>query len=243
MAKSFQVDTGGTLLTGLMAYYDFQTDSKDQSVNGRDGVDTNAPTYTAGKVGNALTCVRASLQYVSVPNAVITWGTNVLSVNFWFKLAAINLLTSLAPMTARTGQGTLIYYDGTNLVFSKPNVADCYAAWAGENTNYHMLTCVGRSAATFMQIYLDGASFATNANSANWVDPLGDTLTIGGFKSAGAMQANWYLGGQIDELGFWSKSLSAQEIGDLYNNGVGQTMVEAGVKAVNIPTLLMMNVG
>ena len=225
MAKQFQVDTDGTLTTNLRAYYQFQTNSNDFTDNARNGVDTNTPTYTAGKVNNALTCVAASSQYVSVPNAVVTWGTNVLSINFWFKITKDTLQALL--MTAQTGKGINIYYDGTKIVFSKPNVADCQAPWAGEDTNWHMLTCIGRSAATYMQIYLDGANFATNSNSANFVDPGGVTLTVGGYKWGGAMQAGWYLGGQIDELGFWDKSLSAQEIADLYNGGSGQTMTGA----------------
>lgn len=226
MAKVFQVDTDGTLTTNLRAYYQFQTNSNDFTDNARNGVDTNTPTYTAGKVSNALTCVAASSQYISIPNAAIAWGTPVISINFWFKLAATDANMALAPMTGTTGKGLLIYYAGGVLTFSKPNVADCNYTWAGKDTNWHMLTCVGRSNGNDMETYLDGTSVATNQASLNFVNPYGVTLTIGEFKWGGLLQAGWYLGGQIDELGFWDKSLSTQEIADLYNSGNGQTMIE-----------------
>lgn len=56
-----------TLLTGLRAYYKFDSNSNDTLAT-YNGTDNNTPTYTAGKISNAVTLVSASSQYVSLPN-------------------------------------------------------------------------------------------------------------------------------------------------------------------------------
>jgi len=208
------------LTTELTHYYSTNSDFSDD-VGSNDGTDTNTPTYTTGKISKAFTCASASSQYTSVANNTLPWGTNTVSINMWVKLSSVSGLNALL-MVARSGQGMNIYYDGTNMVFSKPNVADCYAVWSGsEDTSYHMWTFV--TDGTSMRIYLDGNStpFATNANTANWVAPSTDTLPFGAYKSAGSLQAGWYLGGQLDEIGIWTRAITTTEISELYNSGDG----------------------
>ena len=47
---------------------------------------------------------------------------------------------------------------------------------------------------------------------------------IGAYLQSGVYSSGGF-NGYIDEVGFWSKALSTQEITDLYNGGAGQTMV------------------
>lgn len=202
-------------------YYNYTANSND-AVGSSNGTDTNTPTYTSGgKPGNALTLVSASSQYVSLPNGVFPWGTNTVSINMWIKMSSTSGNQSWV-MTARTGQGCLIYKSGTNTIdFAKPNVVSTTYNWTGIDTNWHMWTFVADGSG--MRYYLDGNStpVASNANTTNFTDPSGDTLEVGAYRSGGTIQAGWYNDGQTDSLGIWDVALSTSEIAELYNSGDG----------------------
>lgn len=208
--------------TGLTHYYKSNSNMND-NVGTSHGTDINTPTYTTGKIGNAITMAATSSQYSSLPNNVFPWGTNTLSINMWIKMTSTGGNQSWI-MTARTSQGFLFYKSGTNTIdFSKPNVVSTTYNWTGIDTNWHMWTCV--SDGSGMRVYLDGNStpVASNANTVNFVDPIGDTMEAGAYRSAGAIQAGWYADGQFDEIGIWNVALSTTDITTLYNAGVGIT--------------------
>lgn len=212
--------------TGLTHYY--KTDSNFNDNKGSsNGTDVNSPTYTSGKISNAFTAVAASSQYSSLPNAVFPWATNTMSINLWLKFSNTAGNQSMF-MTARTGQGLLFYKSGTNTMdFSKPNVVSTTYNWTGIDTGWHMWTCVMDGSG--MRVYLDGNStpVASNANTANIVDPSGDTMEFGAYRSGGTIQSGWYLDGQMDEIGVWSTALSTTDIATLYNSGTGITYPDA----------------
>lgn len=227
--------------TGLIAYYKFDSNSNDNAGSSYNGTDTNSPTYTSGKISNALTTVASSSQYVSLPNAVIPWGTNTLTINMWIKMSSTSGNQSWF-MTARTGVGILFYKSGTNTItFSKPNVVDLNYTWTGIDTNWHMWTVVADGSG--MRYYLDGNStpVASNANTSNFVDPSGDTLEISAYRSGGTIQSGWYGDSQIDEMGIWNVALSTTDIATLYNSGSGITYPDTG--ATIFPRKALLGVG
>lgn len=200
------------------------------SIGSANGTDTNSPTYTAGKFSNAFTCASASSQYTTVANNIFPFASNTVWIHLWFKLAALGNTTSFT-MTSRTGQGCLIYYTSGMLTFSKPNVSDLNYTWAAEDTGYHMLDCYADGSG--MVIYLDNVNVASNANSTIFVAPLTDTITWGAFKSAGALQAGWYLNGQMDDIAIFTRIPTGTELNNLFNGTVstntGGTLALMGV--------------
>lgn len=209
------------LTDNITTYWKMDSSSAD-SVGSNNGTDSNSPTYTSGKISNALTLVRASSQYVSFPNAIFPWATNAYTLNIWVKLADVVNNQSFS-MTARSGKGIIFYYTLGMITHSKPNVVDLNYTWLGVDTNWHMWTFVGDGSG--MRTYLDGNSspVASNANTGNIVDPDGDTITFGAYKSGGSLDSGWYMDGQQDEIGIWSRALSTTEISQLYNSGNGLT--------------------
>jgi RHS repeat-associated protein len=205
---------------GVTAYYSFDSNSN-TSIGNLNATTNNSPTYTGGKINNALTESSASSQYVSLPNGVLPWGTNTWSVNLWVKMNTTGGNQSWI-MTARTGQGFMLYKSGTNTIdCGKPNVVSTPYTWTGMDTNWHMWTCT--SDGTGMKLYLDGNStpVATNANTIALVNPGNDTIEVGAYRSGGTIQSGWYNDGKIDGLGLWSTTISTTTISNLYNGGVG----------------------
>ncbi len=70
--------------------------------------------------------------------------------------------------------------------------------------------------------WINGASQGTVAASGSGSNFNSDAFEIGSYFYNGSENL---FSGLVDEVGVWSKKLSAQEIADLYNGGAGQTMV------------------
>lgn len=232
-ATSTDVKNDPSLGTDLRAYIDFSANSNDLTGNGYNGSDVNSPAYTGG----VLNLVGSSNQYVLFPNGLIPWGTNALTINYWFKFDTAQTDKATCLMVARTGKGVNLYRGGTgggDWVQSKPNVADISYV-VGADTNWHMFTYVFRSSGTGMEMYIDGSSVNTGTNTANLVDPDGDTIPLGAYKSGGTIQAGWYPTGKAKHLGIWTKSLTTTDITNLYNSGTPLPYEATGV--VSSPTI------
>ena len=84
------------------------------------------------------------------------------------------------------------------------------------NTWSNISVVQGNGVATF---YLNGSSIYTYSGSLGFWNS-GQILTIGS-QDNGAPYNAWPFNGGVDEVGVWSRVLSAQEITYLYNNGNG----------------------
>lgn len=205
------------LTDSLNHYYNYNSNSND-GVGSNNGTDTNSPTYTSGKILNALTLSSASSQYTSFSNtSLFPYGTNAYTVNLWVKYTTTGGNQSIC-MNYLTPGNVLFYTSGSSLVHSKGGVVDLTYSWGPSSGTWYMLTFVGSS--TGMATYVNGSAVASNSNTSNIVDP-SSSVPCGGYKSSGVMQAGWYMNGQQDEMGIWSRGITPAEILELYNSGNG----------------------
>lgn len=223
----FQKDTGGTLTTGLQAYY--QLEDLTDVWNGVTLTGANSPTFSAGKVSNGVNFVRASSQYASTTNTLSIDGGNM-SIEAWVKVTstpALGEVRTIAYQNNNTSKTEyLIEYFNTagtlNLYFdrAKPGVGDqalTVAQTLALNTWYQVIMTYNGSQ---VEGFLDGVSIGTAAASGSGSANLQPGFHIGRRDDTAA---DW--NGMMDEVGAWNKQLSATEISDLYNAGNGQTMV------------------
>ena len=204
--------------TNLNHYYSYDTNSND-AIGSNNGTDTNTPTYTAGKISNALTLVAASSQYTSFSNtSLFPYGTNTYTMNVWVKYTTTSGNQSICMNYNATPGNLLFYLSGGTLIHSKGGIVDLSYSWSPSSATYYMLTFVGSS--TGMATYVNAVGVASNANTSNIAD-WGGSLPCGAYKSSGVIQAGWYMDGQQDEMGIWSRALSQAEITQLYNGGAG----------------------
>ena len=87
MAIAFQVDTAGTLMTSLLAYYQLNSNSNDY-LGAKNGTDTSV-SYGAGKVNNAAT-YNGSTSKSDLGNNFNFERTDSFSVAFWIKFTETN---------------------------------------------------------------------------------------------------------------------------------------------------------
>lgn len=220
-AKAFQVDSGGTLTTNLLSYYQLEDATDYYSTNNL--TNHNTVTFVAGKVNNNAKFVKASLQWldVSAPTGFPT-GNSAFSIALWFKPATTGNISQIAvygDQNIGTDFGL-----GINDTDNKPFISS-FGSFQNSGTatalsagTYYFLVGTYDGAGT-SKLYVNGTLQATQSTTN--VTFTNNNLTLGRRGN----NSSQYVDGQIDEVGTWSKALSTTEITDLYNSGSGQTMV------------------
>lgn len=222
MAKSFQVDTGGTLTTGLVSYYKLG-DTYD--FYGSNNLTNNGgATFGAGKYNNGVDFGSSnSTKYLS--NSTVTGfpsGTGNRSVSLWVKpTAASAYVASMGGGTSPSFNQWSIYInsDYTKLgVDNNGNGAVGTSFTAINDGNWHHIVATWDGSNT--NFYVDGTARGSVANATVPVNTTNTYFNIGNRVAYNDGKVS----GMIDEVGVWSKALSTTEISDLYNSGNGQTM-------------------
>ena len=239
MAKVFEVDTDETLLTALQAYYACE-DVNDSSVNGRNLVARGNASFVAGKVNNAVD-VDGTDDYLDGGDILDFDNNQSWSVSCWFNLATISRSSGLVTKyddTNDKGWGVYVSSDNRIRVFMNSSASNGFqrrttSVVVSVSTWYHLVVTYN-GATGAQQIFINNSNQALTSELTNLS---ASTLTaisfnLGSFNDGHFADAD----GLIDEVGIWSKVLSAQEITDLYNGGDGQTMIEGGesnIKSIN----------
>ena len=234
MAKFFEKDTSGTLLTSLVSYW--KLDSSEADFYGSQNWTNNGSVgYTTGKIGNAVNLVADNTKYLSRTTPVST-ATTDWSVSLWVNLPdtseigfffANGVNTDLSAGYSIGVGGATISAAGNRLFFSLGNVVD---KDSGTNigTGWHHLILLRNNSDGIVRAYIDGSQ-TVNTHTATIVAPNGNSTIGGNFSGYSAL-----LNAVVDEVGIWDKALSAQEISDLYNGGSGQTMVDINFDSVTV---------
>ena len=229
-AKAFDVDTGGTLTTNLVSWYNLEDVNDEFSTNTL--TNNGSATFTTGKINNAVNLVRASSQYLS--DGTLSYGGSAYSISGWFNPSSqptSGQLYTMAAVSDSTSDTILWigYYNnaGTYQIFgarTKFGVADEGPAinqTLTTGTWYHIaITYDGSNVRTYLNGSLLGGPTASSGSGSNGANSRSEIGT-------GAADSLTNLtDGKIDLVGFWGKALSSTEITDLYNSGNGNAYRE-----------------
>lgn len=237
MAKSFTVNTlsGGSLLTSLVGYY------KLDEVSGTrfDFYSSNNLTDVAtvlqdasGVVNQAAIFDRTAEEELEASADTIYDGFGDFSISLWLKTTSADNGMVCSKYNSANGDGIYIGINGdaaNKASFSISSNSGTEYVVVKNTTNInggawqHIL--VTRTGNT-VKIYYNGSDQTTAVSSAGTVDA---NIAVSGinFKIGGAIVSAHNLTGSVDELGIWTKVLSANEISDLYNGGAGNTMISS----------------
>jgi hypothetical protein len=236
--------------TGVLAYW------KLEDVNDVTGAytltNTGTTTFSAGKINNAATFNGSSQ---SLNNNSI-WGSVSYPKSYagWVKFDSV--ATGGDQAIFAIGDGSVHYYtlklrdSDDHIVFRSNNNTEAgdvdTGVTASATTWYHV--AVVQHSATSVSLYVNGTK--TNTTDTTYSATVSQFF-LGYLGRSGAL----YLDGQIDEVGFWGKVLTSDEISQLYNSGSGvsypfssytltaeSSTIDLGEKAVifntTIPTTL-----
>lgn len=216
------------LLDGLVAYYELELDGSDSHDNEYDMIAQNNPSHVAGKIGNSADFGTGSDKYYYINNrAGMNDADQAITIAGWFFL---NTDKDFGFYASWGNRDTGFYYElrnepisnVNNIVFNRNNGTaeqrlnipfDAYNKWV------------------FLTITYDGSKIRAYING----DEKGDLSASGSkantFKNGMAINVaphgsdywQFPLKAKADEVGYWLRQLSENEISWLYNEGNGRS--------------------
>lgn len=243
MAKRFQVDSGGTMTTNLIAYYMLEDATEYYEGSGTYDLTNNGTvTFSSGKVNNAANYGDPNTtKYLSSAQTFGIDGGNM-SCSMWVKFSTAPTNTTVVfwyQYNDTSKVEYLVFYDnalGVNTLTFRRNRSGTavneivVTTTLSAGTWYHLVLTYDGST---LEGWLNGSSQGTVASSGSGSSTAGGT----GLQLSGHFGNANLVRGLEDECGIWSKKLSNTEVSDLYNGGSGQTMTDAPLPTF-IPRLI-----
>ena len=159
------------------------------------------------------------------------------TMSFWVNFSSLSGTQRLFNKNNTNDAGITIHYGDVLGNKTRVNVGGNSTVRAIESTHgmtknkwYHIVVTFDTDTDT-VGFYING-TLQTTSVADNTLESSG-TPKFG--RATGAAE-KWFQG-KIDEIGFWSRTLSASEVSDLYNGGEGLTYVPTGIIiSLNSPT-------
>ena len=207
----------------------------DQGSGGNDATAAGGPTYS-NVVPTFASTLSANFDgtddYLAVPFAPSSIGTNAYSISFWFNITsgatedspyffAFGANSSITTdtfqglgLTARSGDGYKVRINNSFSTSYTQSVSSSTSDVAAGNWYHFVLVRDGTS----LTLYKNGSSFLTLTNANVGSNDLSDgsELRLGYGYGASAR----YINGFIDEFAIFNSALSASDVTAIYNSGV-----------------------
>lgn len=230
------------LKDNLMSVWEFEETSGTtfyDSHGNNDGTIESATLNVEGKLGKCFS-YNGTSNYLSIPDhATLRLGSNSFTYNFWMTYTGTNLATDICIVFQKgiynggsLDQIFIALRGGNTSTFTRgvyantrvnagvneiigPNVDQSPVLQDG---NWHMVTVsVTRLATVDATIYIDAQPVGTLADCVAVINNSA-VMYIGRSANAGL---GYWMEGKIDQLAFWKRGLSQQEVTTLYNSGAG----------------------
>jgi len=195
---------------GLVAWYPFNNNFNDESGNGNDGSSSGTITFIDDKDSNNLSSVQLGSGSVLLPQIIFPYTREeTFSISFWFTHSSTSnarLMSTECPEgnfritnnSSVSGGFSIQYGDYQNLSLSNP-------------TEWNHVVYVYNSRNE--EVYLNGVLEVTNYDSVTQAISYCHPLTLGA-KASNPNNDRW--NGEIDDIGFWNRPLTSQEVSQLY---------------------------
>jgi hypothetical protein len=184
---------------GLISYFNFDDNLKDQLGNTPDGTNNGGALFTDGKAGKAIT-FNGSNQYLEFARNTYRNGNNI-SVSLWLKRTG----TAGLYFVMCDDFGVWATESTAGLAISLPNTNSA----RGNITKDVWTHLVGTYDGTNIKAYINGVLVETT-NHPGDIAPWVGNLKIGKFDTE-------FWSGSVDDLFIYNKVLSQSEVDQLYN--------------------------
>ena len=208
-------------LTDNLTYYwklDENSGNATDSIGSKTLTNNGTTTYATGKINNGAV-FNGTSQWLSIADeAGLRYSsTQAFSISFWFKLddtTGVQTIISKWDNDATKDQEYVIYMNGTTLEFvvNGDTAKTVKISSLSADTWYH---CVATAATNkVLNLYINAGTPATKTSTNGF-------LTNYSEFRVGQNTGTNYFDGIIDEIGFWNRVLTSDEVSELYNSGNG----------------------
>jgi hypothetical protein len=220
-------------VNGLISYYPFNGNANDSTANAIHGIVHNAQ-LTTDRYGNANSAYLFSdtSNYIQIPDNNLLHLTTEISISFWLYqtgTSSFGYNRLIDKVTAHTADGWILdtYSTGQNLRFmvgSDGSTSSSYTL-----NQWHHIAVTYKSG--IVKFYLDGAFWKQVINTVTKLPVNNLPIIIGNTRPNDPDKLN--LLGKMDNIGFWNRALSQQEISNIYQ---GCTMPDVKIIASDTTT-------
>ena len=212
---------------GLVAYYPFNGNANDESGNGNNGtVDggTNGTiSYTFDRLGNNNAAILFESNpiwnslgpFIELDNTENLLVNTDFTINYFVNISNSNLTGEIINKGPDNVSGNFISValDNNSLENGVSQIGAVYET-NFPNDIWKMVTI--RNNEGFWEIYIDANRTASSqigniTNNSN-------VYNLGAMPSGGSNGSFWPFQGMLDDIGFWNRPLTQQEITDLYDS-------------------------
>ena len=214
-----------SLLTDLISYWklDEASGTRVDSHGSNDLTDNNTVGSAAGKIGNAADFEADNSEYLShVDNDDLSTGDIDFTFSIWFFAEGYNNFPMLIRKADSAGREYALFYNTGGVfgltfgVFSAGGTQTDVNAGNLSTGQWYHIVCGHDSVNNELFLYIDNGTPFTASHSAG----VRSTGT-GDFQIGASTDQSLYWDGLIDEVGFWKRRLTTDEIAQLYNSGNG----------------------
>lgn len=205
------------LTDGLVSYWSFDSDATD-SVGSNNGT-VNGATNTTGKINNGYD-FDGTNDYITTPLSVN--GVGEFSFSLWCKRDTTGVRHNLLRnYDGSSAQSLVIRFFSDDTIMFNTNDTGTWDNLASVSTFtsgvwYHCVFTYSASTNT-KKIYVNNSEVASDTGSSLSGLANGSEVDIGAYDNYDQYNFN----GIIDEVGYWTRALTSDEVSELYNSGNG----------------------
>lgn len=214
-----------SLLTNLKAYWKLDNSLNDE-VNGNTLTNVNSASFVGGKINNGIDLERGSAQYLTAADSVSLSITGDMTLSGWFNFESNTDSYHLIAKRTSTGnqRSFSLTFNGvadtlTFAIFSDGSTDSVASvSWNPSTSTWYHVVVVYSAAAGSAAFYVNGSQLGTTQTGlftaifdSTSVFQIGEILVADGA----------YFDGIVDEIGVWARTLTSDEIGELYSSGNG----------------------
>ena len=214
--------------SGMVSWWGGDNNALDM-IGGNNGTLMGNATYASGMVGQAFSFDGAEPNFVEIPNSAELNPSGAFSVDGWFYIdpAAVGNVGEIATLVAKSegslSNGWSLYFDDRgstkSLKFVLSSIVLAENAIPTANW-YHITGVYNPSATPQATLYLNGVNIADSGSQTETVSPNSLNVRIGAMYWTDQWhEGNDRLNGKADEVEFFNRALSADEIIAIYNAG------------------------
>ncbi len=209
---------GNTLANGLLAWWKLDessgTTAADSSVNGKTATLTNAPSWVAGKFGNALSFSPGSAQSAGAESVGLA-SLGTASISCWMQRNSSSARVMVGCAIDTTAVFAINFTDDPGILFRTANGSATFAfsSVTASDTSWHsvIVTFDGSQStdATKLLIYIDGTLDA----SPSFNGPIPTTLSSqNAFRIGKVASESADSNGLIDDVRIYNRVLTQSEV-------------------------------
>lgn len=223
LSEEREATPSGQVAGGLIGHWTFDEGSgdvaADSSPSGNDGALVGTPTWGLGRLGNGIV-IDGVDDYIDVPSAAAN-GLGDMTVAVWVQLNAPGSHALVSGANSRNSNELLLFIKSeTEVRFFTGHKSNTYAKWtvpALDDGAWHHLAVVRDASGDTVELFLDGASLGTISKNVPLLSIASGGLVFGQEQDSvgGGFSASQALDGTLDEVRFYDRLLTPQEIAAL----------------------------